>query len=111
MQLNSTQVGIMDRSWMLERNKFSTKHIQGVRSFLDLAQQHTDSNGRIRCPGKNCNNCYFKQIVDVRRDLFHYGFVENYTQWIHHGEPFQSDGADHFSNSYDADNSGNQVED
>ncbi|XP_058006754.1 uncharacterized protein LOC131182125 [Hevea brasiliensis] len=74
----------MDRSWMLNKNKFSSEYIQGVRSFLDVAKQHVDSSGRIRCPCKNCNNCYLKKVVEVKQDLFLHGFVEDYTQWTHH---------------------------
>ncbi|KAE8688488.1 hypothetical protein F3Y22_tig00110984pilonHSYRG00083 [Hibiscus syriacus] len=69
-------------------NRFSTEY-QGVRDFLNLAKQNTDSSGRIRCPCKDCNNCLFKKLADVKFDLFRHGFAEDYTQWAHQGESFQ----------------------
>ncbi|XP_057986632.1 uncharacterized protein LOC131171176 [Hevea brasiliensis] len=101
----------MDRSWMLNKNKFSSEYIQGVRSFLDVAKQNVDSNGRIRCPCKNCNNCYLKKVAEVKQDLFLHGFAEDYTQWTHHGESFESDVGIHLGDSHDDDNLSDQVED
>ncbi|KAF2294805.1 hypothetical protein GH714_019400 [Hevea brasiliensis] len=102
---------MMDRSWMLNKNKFSSEYIQGVRSFLDVAKQHVDSSGRIRCPCKNCNNCYLKKVAEVKQDLFLHGFVEDYTQWTHHGESFESDVGIHLGDSHDDDNLSDQVKD
>ncbi|KAK9043169.1 hypothetical protein V6N11_071517 [Hibiscus sabdariffa] len=82
-------VGIMDRNWMSHRNRFSPEYQEGVRDFLNLAKQNTDSSGRIRCPCKDCHNCLFKKIADVKFDLFKHGFAEDYTRWTHHGESFQ----------------------
>ncbi|KAF2289228.1 hypothetical protein GH714_030898 [Hevea brasiliensis] len=96
---------------MLNKNKFSSEYIQGVRSFLDVAKQHVDSSGRIRCPCKNCNNCYLKKVAEVKQDLFLHGFVEDYTQWTHHGESFESDVGIHLGDSHDDDNLSDQVKD
>ncbi|KAL4278899.1 hypothetical protein GQ457_03G021490 [Hibiscus cannabinus] len=74
---------------MSHRNRFSPEYQEGVRDFLNLAKQNTDSSGRIRCPCKDCHNCLFKKIADVKFDLFKHGFAEDYTRWTHHGESFQ----------------------
>ncbi|KAK8585099.1 hypothetical protein V6N13_139038 [Hibiscus sabdariffa] len=37
-------VGIMDRNWMSHRNRFSPEYQEGVRDFLNLAKQNTDSS-------------------------------------------------------------------
>ncbi|XP_050233259.1 uncharacterized protein LOC126681754 [Mercurialis annua] len=93
----------MDKSWMKHKNKFSSEYIQGVRNFLDVAKVQADCNGRIRCPCKRCNNCYFKSVTNVRRDLFQNGILEDYTTWVHHGETSQVDNTN--------DDIHNQVED
>ncbi|KAF2285801.1 hypothetical protein GH714_007877 [Hevea brasiliensis] len=60
---------------------------------------------------KNCNNCYLKKVAEVKQDLFLHGFVEDYTQWTHHGESFESDVGIHLGDSHDDDNLSDQVED
>lgn len=38
------------------------------------------------CPCKECKNHKRKVQREVYKDLFKYGFVENYKRWIFHGE-------------------------
>ncbi len=58
----------MDRSWMQLNNIFSHEYIQGIHNFMDAVACHVDSNGRIRCQCKNCNNCYLKTLSKLKQD-------------------------------------------
>ncbi|XP_050233462.1 uncharacterized protein LOC126681950 [Mercurialis annua] len=99
-----------DKSWMTSY-RFSSCYIQGVKKFLNVAKDFTDSNGRVRCPCKNCINIYLKPLQEVKMDLYQYGISENYTNWVHHGETSQP--RDSFDGSINSDNeledSGNDV--
>ncbi|XP_031395832.1 uncharacterized protein LOC116207115 isoform X2 [Punica granatum] len=83
----------MERSWMKLRDHFCLEYAEGVREFMRVATQHAGSGNRVRCPCKNCKNCYFRQLLEVKRHLLLYGILEDYTCWIHHGETIQV--ADH----------------
>ncbi|XP_055961007.1 uncharacterized protein LOC126672505 [Mercurialis annua] len=99
-----------DKSWMTSY-RFSSCYIQGVKNFLNVAKDFTDSNGRVRCPCKNCINIYLKPLQEVKMDLYQYGISENYTNWVHHGETSQP--RDSLDGSINSDNeledSGNDV--
>ncbi|XP_050238195.1 uncharacterized protein LOC126687682 [Mercurialis annua] len=99
-----------DKSWM-KSYRFSLCYIQGVKNFLNVAKDFTDSNGKVRCPCKNCINIYLKPLQEVKMDLYQYGISENYTNWVHHGETSQP--RDSFDGAINSDNeledSGNDV--
>ncbi|XP_055961646.1 uncharacterized protein LOC130015459 [Mercurialis annua] len=99
-----------DKSWMTSY-RFSSCYIQGVKNFLNVAKDFTDSNGRVRCPCKNCINIYLKPLQEVKMDIYQYGISENYTNWVHHGETSQP--RDSLDGSINSDNeledSGNDV--
>ena len=52
---------------------------------------------KLRCPcnHKKCRNRAFLDIDTIKLHLCKNGFVENYYEWIHHGEPRVSSGSGH----------------
>ncbi|XP_059650231.1 uncharacterized protein LOC132295991 [Cornus florida] len=84
----------MDRSWIQNENRCSTEYKEEVGSFMNFAQNHADSEGKIRCPCHNCCNVLFQSLDDVGEHLFVHGFNKTYTKWIHHGENMWDDEVD-----------------
>ncbi|KAG5559528.1 hypothetical protein RHGRI_009153 [Rhododendron griersonianum] len=80
----------MDKSWMQLKDRWCSTYVEGVRDFLRIANNYAGQGGKIRCPYKNCNNVYIRQIYEVKQHLFLHGILEDYSPWIHHGEPSQS---------------------
>ena len=80
---------LRDKSWIQINNRLDPSYIRGVGEFINFAKHHVDSAGRIRCPCKHCNNCIYKMTSLVYQDLIRYGMIEEYTRWIHHGEPYE----------------------
>ncbi|KAG5542961.1 hypothetical protein RHGRI_007193 [Rhododendron griersonianum] len=80
----------MDKSWMQLKDRWCSTYVEGVRDFLRIANNYAGQGGKIRCPCKNCNNVYIRQIYEVKQHLFLHGILEDYSPWIHHGEPSQS---------------------
>ncbi|KAL6575606.1 hypothetical protein OROHE_000983 [Orobanche hederae] len=77
----------MDKSWITERNKFSTSYVNGVKSFINLAKQNVlGRDNLIRCPCVICNNAFYKSLDEVEYDLHVNGFKQTYVEWIFHGE-------------------------
>ncbi|KAF7133467.1 hypothetical protein RHSIM_Rhsim09G0074400 [Rhododendron simsii] len=80
----------MDKSWMQLKDRWCSTYVEGVRDFLRIANNYVGQGGKIRCPCKNCNNVYIRQPYEVKQHLFLHGILEDYSPWIHHGEPSQS---------------------
>ncbi|KAH7862248.1 hypothetical protein Vadar_002030 [Vaccinium darrowii] len=64
-------------------------YVDGVRDFMRVASHYAGERGRIRCPCRNCNNVCILQLSQVKQHLFLHGILEDYSPWIHHGEPSQ----------------------
>ncbi|XP_074315263.1 uncharacterized protein LOC141651448 [Silene latifolia] len=63
----------------------------GVIEFLNASFSKVVVGGQIRCPCKRCKNRYWLQRDEVFDHLKALGFVENYDEWIFHGEePLQT---------------------
>ncbi|CAL1402260.1 unnamed protein product [Linum trigynum] len=78
----------MSREWIMLKDHWCADYELGVNEFMEVASKHVDAIGRVRCPCKNCNNLYFKTLVQVRGDIFNHGMVETYKMWVHHGESY-----------------------
>ncbi|XP_042972958.1 uncharacterized protein LOC122304759 [Carya illinoinensis] len=77
----------MDKSWMNLPNRLrSPAYAEGVRNFLQMAQNHAMGNNRIQCPCRICSNNLFLPLLIVESHLFIKGIDPNYTEWIFHGE-------------------------
>lgn len=77
----------MDKSWIKEKNTFSSAYVNGVKSFINFAKQNVmGSDNLIRCPCVICNNAYHKTTDEVEYDLHINGFSHAYVDWIFHGE-------------------------
>jgi hypothetical protein len=66
----------MTPEWMTKTNAF-LEH-----SFGKAARE----SSRMPCPYSKCDNRVRKNRKNVGEDLCKYGFMPNYTCWIHHGE-------------------------
>ncbi|XP_042962390.1 uncharacterized protein LOC122296653 [Carya illinoinensis] len=77
----------MDKSWMNLSNRLrSPAYAEGVRNFLQMAQNHAMGNDRIRCPCRICSNNLFLPLSIVESHLFIKGIDPNYNEWIFHGK-------------------------
>ncbi|XP_031261195.1 uncharacterized protein LOC116119394 [Pistacia vera] len=76
----------MDKSWIHHPNRLSTKYANGVRSFIEIARNHVDSDENTRCPCRKCLNAFFESISVVKKHLFMNGFSRTYENWIFHGD-------------------------
>ena len=63
-------------------------YAEGVKKFLEFALGTCDSDGRIRCPCRECRNLRSHKIDLVREHLFVKGIDKGYTDWVLHGEPY-----------------------
>ncbi|XP_050278308.1 uncharacterized protein LOC126719839 [Quercus robur] len=107
----------MDKSWMHETDRTSTRYSEGVKQFINMARGHADRVGRINCPCRKCTNRYYQHIDAVETHLILNRFDLNYTEWIFHGEedPFykhvQVEHNDNNSQAEDIDDVGEMLDD
>lgn len=81
----------MDKSWIGEKDRFSSKYVLGVESFIDFSRESVvQSETRILCPCNSCRNTKKKTTIEVKRDLILKGFYVYYREWIYHGDPKDS---------------------
>nr|XP_043615861.1 uncharacterized protein LOC122587759 [Erigeron canadensis] len=78
----------IDKSW-IAKNKNSTEFWNGLQSFLVRCRDHLNSEGRCRCPCRNCINVEFGTIDEIERHIHSKGFCRAYQTWVHHGESFE----------------------
>ena len=76
----------MDKSWMCLRNKLCKEYLDGIKSFIKVAEQCINENNLVRCPCKECQNAFFKSLHIVKTHLRRYGIAESYTKWVFHCE-------------------------
>jgi hypothetical protein len=75
--------------------------INGLKSFLDVAEAHKSLKGFMCCPCRVCQN---KKEYSKRRTLhahiYEKGFMDNYMLWSKHGEPrvLMQDGEGYYDN-------------
>ncbi|XP_062093595.1 uncharacterized protein LOC133799612 [Humulus lupulus] len=86
----------MDKSWTSNKNRLSTKFINGLKNFITLSRDHLNDENKIRCPCVMCMNLYFHDLETIERHIFVKGFYTHYVKWVHHGENIvdESDGED-----------------
>lgn len=82
-----------DRSWMYtnryaRNGQLSHEYIMGLVGFMNVAKNHSLAIGMIgvRCPCKRCRNGCVYDSDTVECHLISNGFVENYNNWVYHGE-------------------------
>ena len=77
----------MDRQWMYGHH-CTMAWINGLKTFLDVAEAHKSSKGFMFCPCRICRNQKeFSRRHTLHVHLFEKGFMDNYTLWTKHGEP------------------------
>ncbi|KAK3218820.1 hypothetical protein Dsin_012790 [Dipteronia sinensis] len=76
----------MDKSWIHE-SRVSKTFEDGVTQFLDFAFANS-TDGRIKCPCKNCNNAFRHVRNTVKEHMICDGLDIGYFSniWIYHGE-------------------------
>ena len=76
----------MDKSWIHE-SRVSKTFEDGVIQFLDFAFANS-TDGRIKCPCKNCNNTFRRDKDIVKEHMICDGLDIGYFSniWIYHGE-------------------------
>ena len=72
-------------------DRLSDEYATGVKTFLQVAKNHVDQNGKTRCPCKHCQNAFWKSIYDIETHLYKYGIATTYQRWIFHGEKVSVD--------------------
>lgn len=85
----------LNRKWMYERLEgrlLKKEFTIGVRGFIEFAKQHRDfqESSKIRCPCSKCKNVPFLDVESVREHLYKKGFLNDYYEWVCHGEDFDS---------------------
>ena len=75
-----------NREWILVDDKMSLEFKAGVAEFMVLARTQVNSQGKVKCPWKQCNNARYQLVKLVEIHLSLKGFTRNYTHWVHHGE-------------------------
>ncbi|XP_009796469.1 uncharacterized protein [Nicotiana sylvestris] len=77
---------MMDKSWILLRNRALPEYLNGVEQFLNFAFSNPNIGLRIQCSCTNCNHVRRKTREEVKIDLLRWGIDPTYNRWIHHGE-------------------------
>ncbi|XP_052299722.1 uncharacterized protein LOC127903100 [Citrus sinensis] len=67
-------------------NRLCKEYVDGVKAFVNLAENHLNEEGKTRCPCRNCQNMELKSLDDVERHLYRHGMSFNYQRWVFHGE-------------------------
>ncbi|XP_025670335.1 uncharacterized protein [Arachis hypogaea] len=82
-----------NRSWMYDRTYdqrrgLKPSFIKGVNEFVDACTRIDEflRGGLVRCPCSRCQCGTFKQLIDIKIDLYTHGFKPNYWVWTEHGE-------------------------
>src|SRR5680860_1328102 len=75
----------MNRQWMYD-DRLSIEYIQGLRSFLNVAEVNT-RNGFMCCPCRVCQNEKdYSSSKTLHIHLIKSGFMSGYNCWTKHGE-------------------------
>ena len=99
----------MDKSLMRVRGRLGQNYnvyAEGVKKFLEFALGTCDSDGRIICPCKECQNLRSHKIDLVREHLFVKGIDKGYTDWVLHSESYPTS----FEVPHDEEESGKDVQ-
>ncbi|KAK1415564.1 hypothetical protein QVD17_31347 [Tagetes erecta] len=76
----------LDKSWLSNPNRRSPEYQQGIDSFVEMAKEHVDKDGNIRCPCTRCYNSVLIPWVKMDYHLQIWGICRTYKDWIYHGE-------------------------
>ena len=62
----------IDKTWTTLRNRACQEYWNGLQSFLRMASEYKDSDGRIRCPCVKCINNRL-EILPVSKHMYSIG--------------------------------------
>ena len=71
--------------------RFKAGFCEEVDKFTEAAEKHaamlTENKDTIICPCKDCKNLMaWTDVSIISEHLIVWGFIKDYTVWIHHGE-------------------------
>ena len=76
----------MGRQWMYSDRR-CPDYINGMHSFLRVAEKNKPSNGFISCPCSVCKNTQdYSTSKTIHVHLLQSGFMSGYNCWTKHGE-------------------------
>ncbi|KAI5682184.1 hypothetical protein M9H77_03412 [Catharanthus roseus] len=82
-----------DRSWMYNRllrgrKSFVSGVFEVAEKFIQFAcsKEEFKQEARLRYPCFRCQNCKYADVDCVKVHIYKHGFMEDYYQWISHGE-------------------------
>ena len=94
--ISCVEVVIMKRrecSWMydkLDGHKLKPEFLKGVDEFMKYCKDHPESGNpnEVRCPCVKCKNLRLHDPNTVKVHLYGKGFIDDYHEWMCHGEGF-----------------------
>ncbi|XP_021804336.1 uncharacterized protein LOC110748694, partial [Prunus avium] len=93
----------MDRSWMLIPNRLDKDYIAGVKSFIDAANKHLNSDNETRCPCRDCQNGRLFSLPVIWRHLITRGISQHYQTWTLHGESVDNESSTEMDDDSESD--------
>ncbi|KAJ9543051.1 hypothetical protein OSB04_022758 [Centaurea solstitialis] len=76
----------IDKSWTTLRRRNSDEFWNGLQEFMEIAKEHVNSSGFVRCPCTRCLNMLSQKPDVVEAHIHAYGWQASYTTWVYHGE-------------------------
>lgn len=68
------------------QNRQCKVYVDGVNSFLEVAKNTLNAQGKTRCPCTYCMNSFYGDITSIEQHLYMRGISPTYNLWIFHGE-------------------------
>ncbi|KAA8515604.1 hypothetical protein F0562_018785 [Nyssa sinensis] len=84
----------MDKSWIDLEYRLDESYVKGVNEFLNFAMANKLPGSEIYCPCRKCQNIKLVQEKVAYEHIIVNGFLQNYKNWIYHGEPLCTNGRD-----------------
>nr|KAJ0207053.1 hypothetical protein LSAT_V11C500252530 [Lactuca sativa] len=78
----------IDKSCITLQNRRCPEFIKGLNSFIEIAKNHVDDEGKTCCPCIDCVNMFRHIVTTVYAHIHDRGFEDSYLIWIHHGEEY-----------------------
>ncbi|KAM0066463.1 putative Transposase-associated domain-containing protein [Helianthus debilis subsp. tardiflorus] len=79
-----------DKSWITLRNRRCSEFLNGLDSFMEIANNHVNNEGKAYCPCIRCANSkrLLQELPTIYAHIHDRGFLPSYTTWVHHGEEY-----------------------
>ncbi|KAM0023501.1 putative Transposase-associated domain-containing protein [Helianthus debilis subsp. tardiflorus] len=79
-----------DKSWITLRNRRCSEFLNGLDSFMEIASNHVNNEGKAYCPCIRCANSkrLLQELPTIYAHIHDRGFLPSYTTWVNHGEEY-----------------------